>query len=69
MNERVQAVYSCICMHKPACVMPVHRFVHVREEEEVSSTQWYPGRLFCSSRDVWEDTLEWVMWDHGYSGN
>lgn len=25
----------------------------------MSSTQRYPGRLFCSSRCVWEDAVEW----------
>lgn len=29
------------------------------EEEEVSSTQWYPGKDCSVLVDVWEDTVEW----------
>lgn len=40
------------------------------EEEEVSSTQWYPGKDCSVLVDVCGRTL-WsgVIWDHGYSGN
>lgn len=42
----------------------------MEEEEEVSSTQWYPGKDCSVLVDVCGRTL-WsgVMWDRGCSGN
>lgn len=58
-HHAVWACSSCFHMyiHEPTCMCT-----------ELSCTQWYPRRWFCSSRYVWEDTVEWGqvgLWTQG----